>query len=57
MEYTITVQWFDAGPDIVTTTDPVYAVEMIQDARRGGWDVEFTGDPFADVVALTEMEG
>lgn len=55
-EYTITVENHD-GIDIVTTSNPVYAVELIQELRwRDGHEVTYTGDPFADAAALAEME-
>lgn len=56
-EYVVTF-WMssDACPDVVTYTNPVGAVEDIQDARREGWRVEYTGDPFAAVAALASEE-
>ena len=52
MTYRITV---NDGEDIVEFTDPLEAVNHIQEARINGYKVEYTGDPFADFLTLSEV--
>lgn len=56
-EYTITTETPD-GIDVVTFFCPYSAVDWIQALRlRPDYTVTYTGDPFADVVALAAEEG
>lgn len=54
-EYTITIETND-GVDVVTFNSPARAVEVIQSERAMGSDVTYTGDPFADFVAMFAAE-
>jgi len=53
MPYQVTID-NGYGVDTVTFYTPAAAVETIQLARTEGWDVEYTGDPFADVARMIE---
>lgn len=59
MNYTITIEDETGGVDIVTFNDPIYAVSVIESARRDGLCVEYTGDPFVDqhAVIAAQLEG
>jgi hypothetical protein len=53
-EYTVTITAPGSDtPDIVTFNSAIVAIEAIQDNRRLGNTVTYTGDPFA---VIGEME-